>query len=245
MTSTSPGFDQLKQKVALAYRILYLEKIAIDDTLGHISARLPGQEISCVKPWGMGFDEVDSTGLLEMSLQGEKIGGGEGRLHSEMPLHNEIYRARPDVNCVIHIHPFYATLLSSVWQGRLPRINQQTQQFAGGIACYDSSALIRTSAQGQAVAASLGDLNTLLLRNHGIVTVAASVEQAVVLAVQLERAAHAHLTMATQPAGEVQEIPEEIALRWAEELFQLKHCAAKFEYWCRKLARAEKAGVLT
>ena len=225
----------LRRKVALAYQILYHEGITREDTLGHVSGRLPGESVSFVKPWGMGFEEVTPENLLAMDLEGNQVGGGQGRLHSEMPLHNEIYRARPEVNCVIHIHPFYATLLSCVWTGELRIVNQNTQAFAAGIGFYDSSELIRSSEGGRAVAGSLGGHDAVLLKNHGVTVVGETVEQALVLAVQLERAAHTHFTLA--PFPEVSEIPREVAVRWAEELLRMAHCTNKFEYWCRKLQR--------
>ena len=227
--------SSLKHKLALSYQILYHEGLAREDTLGHVSARLPGESLCYVKPWGVGFEEVTPESLLAMDLDGNKVGGGEGRLHSEMPLHSEIYRARPDVNCVIHIHPFHATLLSCVWKGSLRIVNQNTQIFAAGISFYDSSELIRSVETGRAVAEALGAANALLMKNHGIVVAGQSVEQTLVLAVQLEKAALTHLTLA--PFAEVSEIPTPVATRWAEELMREAHCTNKFEYWCRKLQR--------
>lgn len=228
--------SELKRKVALAYQILYMEGAATDDTLGHLSARLPGQSVSCVKPWGVGFDEVDPTNLLEMSVEGTKIGGGPGRLHSEMPIHNEIYKARTDINCVIHIHPFFATLLTGVWKQRLLILSEDALPFAQAPGYYDSSALIRSSELGAAVAAELGSKHTLLLRNHGVITVAPTVEQAVVLAVQLERAAHDHLTMSQRPR--MQDIAtNDESMTSADDASGVGYCTDKFEYWCRKLKR--------
>jgi len=230
----------LKRKLALTYQILYLEGLTREDTLGHVSARLPGGDKAYVKGWGMGFEEVTPENLLAMDLEGNKIGREEGRLHSEMPIHTEIYKARPDVNCVIHIHPFHATLLSAVWSGRFRIVNQNTQVFVRGLPIYDSSELIRSREQAQTLAGVLGSSNAVLLRNHGIVAVGPTVEQALVLAVQLERAAFTHLTLA--PFAEAAEIPEQVASRWADELMRIAHCVNKFEYWCRKLKR-EGTGV--
>lgn len=228
----------IKRKLALSYQILYLEEITKEDTLGHISARLPGGDTSYIKPWGMGFEEVTPDNLLTMDLEGNKVAEAEGRLHSELPIHNEIYKARPDVNSIVHIHPFYATLLSSVWQGKLLLVNQNTQVFAGGIGYYKSSELIRSKDQGKELAATLGNLNVVLLRNHGVVVAGATVEQALLLTVQLEKAAHTHMALA--PFSDVTEIPSEIALHWCKELLNIGHTSNKFNYWCRKLKREGK-----
>lgn len=230
----SEDAEALKRKLALAYQILYLEGVAREDTLGHVSARLPGEKIAYVKPWGVGFEEVTPDSLLGMDLDGNHV-SGEGRLHSEVPLHNEILKARPDVNCVVHVHPFYATLLSSFWKGRMRIVNQPTQHFAAGVAFYESSELIRSKEQGRELAQALGSASAVLLKNHGIVVVAPTVEQALVLTVQLEKAAHTQLLLA--PFSEVAEVPVDVAVRWADELIRPAHCANKFAYWCRKLRR--------
>lgn len=235
MDSEAEAVADLQRRTALSCQILFMESLATDDTQGHLSARLPGDASAWVKPWGLGFDEVTPQSLVEMDLDGNKIGGGEGRLHMEMPLHTEIYRARADVNCVIHVHPFYATLLSSVWNGRMLRVSQPTQQFVSGLGYYESSALVTSAAQGRDVAAKLGGHSAVLLKNHGVVVAAESIEQAVVFAVQLERAAQAHLVISAYE--NVDEIPQQVALRGAKELSQMKHCGTRFEYWVRKLKR--------
>lgn len=226
---------EIRRKLALTYQILYMEGITREDTLGHVSARLPGGETASIKPWGMGFEEVTPGNLIDMDLEGNKVGGGEGRPHSEVPIHNEIYKARDDVNCVVHIHPFYATLLSAVWQGKMRLVNQNTQVFAGGIGFYDSSNLIRSQDQGREIVTALGHLHVVLLRNHGVVVAGPTVEQTLLLTVQLEKAAHTHMTLL--PFADVAEIPIETALRWSTELFKMPHSRNKFEYWCRKLKR--------
>ncbi|HLC26153.1 MAG TPA: class II aldolase/adducin family protein [bacterium] len=230
----------LKRKLALTYQILYMEGITKEDTLGHVSARLSGESKSYVKPWGMGFEEVTPDNLLAMDLEGNKVEEGEGRLHSEMPIHNEIYKVRPDVNCIVHIHPFYATLLSSMWKGKILVVNQSTQHFSSGITFYKSSELIRSKDQGKELAATLGKSYVVLLKNHGIVTVGPTIEQTLVLTVQLEKAAHTHLTLSR--FADVTEIPTEVASRWADELINMAHCTNKLNYWSRKLKR-EGTGV--
>jgi L-fuculose-phosphate aldolase len=183
----------------------------------------------------MGFEEVTPESLLTMDLDGGNLTPDAGRLHSEIPIHNEIYKARDDVNCVVHIHPFYATLLSSVWKGRLRIVNQHTQQFVGGIGLYESSELVRRAEQGRALAGALGAANAVLLKNHGVVVAGRSVQEALVLSVLLERAAQVHLALAQFDV--VDEIPDTVARSWAEELSKPKHYQNKFDYWCRKLAR--------
>ena len=65
-----------RRKVALAHQILYLEGASPEDTLGHVSGHRPGTSVACLKPWGMGFEEV-APGPPGHGL-GRKPGGGPG-----------------------------------------------------------------------------------------------------------------------------------------------------------------------
>jgi L-ribulose-5-phosphate 4-epimerase len=103
--SASPSLE-LRELVASACRILHNEGHE-HFYLGHVSAREPGSNLVCVKPAGIGLGEVASADdVVVMDLDGRKIEGARP-LHHEMPIHTEIYRRRPDVNCVVHTHPFF------------------------------------------------------------------------------------------------------------------------------------------
>lgn len=231
-----PTYSHLKRTVASAYQVLYLERVATDDTLGHLSARCAAGTTALVKPWGVGFDEVEPDNLLEMSIHDVTVCSGTGRLHSEMPLHCEIFKARADINCVIHIHPFFATLLTAVWDGQFRHISYNMQLFSEGIGFFDSSTLIRANKLGAAVAKELGTLHSVLLRNHGIVTVGASIAEAVIRAVELERMAKEHLLVAAHQQVETSSCAES-ERQWADPRFRYSYCSERFAYLCRRLTR--------
>jgi L-fuculose-phosphate aldolase len=116
-------------------------------------------------------------------------------LHDEMPIHTEIYRARPDVGAVVHTHAMY-TIALSVSGRRLTATSQDAVPFMGRLAEWDSADLITTPEQGAALAACLGDGRAVALRGHGLVTVGEDVAEATVNAVLLERAARIEATAA-------------------------------------------------
>lgn len=151
--------------------------------LGHVSARTPELDRMVMKPAGLGLGEVAACDIVEADLDGYCHTGG-GRLHSEVPIHTEIYRAREDVRAVVHTHPALAAgLLAS--DARLAQVNQDSTLFVDRLAWLDDPRLIDTQERGEMLAGALGDGPVLLIRNHGIVTVGSTVQEAVFLAVSL------------------------------------------------------------
>jgi L-fuculose-phosphate aldolase len=227
--------DAVKEKLILAGRILVAE--GLDDfTRGHISARLPGDPARFyMKPHSVGFDEITMQNILTIGLDGAVI-AGVGRRHSEVFIHSEIYKARPDVQSVIHSHPVHATALSVT--GRPIRaFSQPGAMFCGALDTYDASMrLIRTPEMGAAVAKALGQNRAVLLRSHGVVAVGRSIEEATIVTLMLENAATIQLiaeaagdTLPDLPQADVEKLREEISL---PEQFTIN-----FDYLARRASR--------
>src|SRR5207237_587437 len=82
-------------------------------TRGHISVRLPDDPSRFfMKPHGVGLDEITPENILTIDLDGNVV-DGTARRHSEVYIHSEIFKLRPDVHCVIHAHPPHAVALSA------------------------------------------------------------------------------------------------------------------------------------
>src|SRR5262249_25512457 len=104
--------DDLKQKLIMAGKVLVAEG-QDDFTRGHISMRLPDDPSRFfMKAHSLGLDEITSENILTIGLDGEVV-AGTSRRHSEVYIHSEIFKARGDVNCVIHTHPPYAVAFSA------------------------------------------------------------------------------------------------------------------------------------
>lgn len=194
--------DECKQKLIDAGRIL--ENAGQGDlTRGHVSIRVPGDPTHFyMKPHSHGFDEITMANIVVCNLEGEKVAGG-GRKHSEVYIHSEIFKARPDVNSVIHTHPTYAVALSATGQD-LKLISQPAAAFHDGLPYYtETIELIRSQAMGAGVAKALGKSKAVLMRNHGAAIVGASVEESVILAIMLDNACQIQLVaMAAGGIGE-------------------------------------------
>jgi L-fuculose-phosphate aldolase len=114
------------------------------------------------------------------------------------------------VQAVVHTHAIYAVVFSSLGKPLLP-VSNDAAFFAGGLPMFsETTELIITAARGRAVAKTLGPHGALILRNHGIVTAAPSMEEAVFLALKLNQACHAQV-MAEMAGGPVHVGQPEVA----------------------------------
>jgi L-fuculose-phosphate aldolase len=182
----------LKGLLADAGRVLAHEGQG-DYVAGHVSLRLPDEPNRfLMKPAGIGLEEMTDENIITVDLEGDKVAGAAGR-HNEVFIHSEVLRARPDCQAVIHTHAVYAVVFSALGKPLLP-VSNDGAFFANGLPVFsETTELIINQARGKAVARTLGGHGALLLRNHGIVTAAPSMEEAVWLALKLNQACHVQL----------------------------------------------------
>jgi ribulose-5-phosphate 4-epimerase/fuculose-1-phosphate aldolase len=223
---------EVRERVTAACRILYAHGQE-HFYLGHVSAReAPGRDRFWVKPTGIGLGEVKPDDLVLLDLDGQRI-SGHRPIHHEMPIHAEIYRSRPDVNCVVHTHPFHAAAFAAS-TAEFKMISQDSVLFASGFGWYDSAILIVTPEQGRAVAQALGDHRLVVLRNHGIAAADDTVESATFLAVSFDRSVKLQAMAAS--LGPIREIsPDEVVAM--NEYFGASYggrVEATFEYLLRE-----------
>ena len=228
--------QEAKRKLIDAGKILEHEGQG-DFTRGHVSVRAPDDPaLFFMKPHSVGFDEITMDNILTIDLDG-KVVAGTARRHSEVFIHSEIFRARPDVNSVIHSHPPYAVALSAT--GRPMRVlSQPSAVFYEALPVYtDTIDLIRTKDMGQGVAQALGPHRAVLLKNHGVVTAGASLEESVIVLLMLENAAMIQM-IAEAPGPTAPEFPREQILALQYKLTRPDQFEVNFEYLRRKtLAR--------
>jgi L-fuculose-phosphate aldolase len=229
--------EDLRAQVAVACRVVALEGFT-DLTLGHVSARLPGDRVVWIKRKGLALDEVEPDDVIALDLDDPNALTGAD-YHLESVMHVEVYRARPDVGSVIHGHPLYATALGAT-DGQLQLLTHDAVLFSEGLGVYeDSAALVTTHEQAARVAEALGPGRAALLRNHGVVTAGEDVRWAVLAAVTLERAIRFQSVAATLG------MPRPIPLEDARSLQPQKYQAAFLDdYWAAWSRRVERARAL-
>jgi L-fuculose-phosphate aldolase len=227
--------DDITKKLIAAGKILVAEG-QDDFTRGHISVRLPDNPaLFFMKPHSVGLDEITMENILTIDLDGNVV-AGTARRHSEVFIHTEIFKARPDVSSVIHTHPLYSVALSA--SGRPLRCySQPSALFYEALGVYsDTIALIRSPALGKDVAAALGPHRAVLLKNHGVAVVGASIEEAVVNVIMLETAAKVQMITeaAGDPAPEFSRDDIEILRR---QISQPEQFVINFDYLVRRVLR--------
>ena len=230
--------NELKRKMIDAGRVLVAEG-QDDFTRGHISARLPDNpSLFFMKPHSLGLDEITMENILTINLEGEAVAGASRR-HSEVYIHSEIFKARPDVQCVLHTHPPYSVALSST-DRPLKCFNQGGALFYKSLGRYqDTINLIRSKDMGAGVARDLGPHRAVLLKNHGIVVTARTIEELIVSAIMLEEAARIQL-IAEAAGGCGPEFPEADIRKLQDDIGRLDQFTINFDYLVRRLGKQNK-----
>jgi L-fuculose-phosphate aldolase len=227
----------LKQSLILAGKILVSE--GHDDfTRGHISVRLPDDpSLFYMKAHSIGLDEITMDNILTIDLAGEVV-AGSARRHSEVYIHSEIFKVRPDVNCVLHTHPTYATALATTGRAIRP-ISQPGALFHNALGFYtDSMALIRSTEMGAGVAKALGPHRAVLMKNHGIAVATASIAETVITSIMLENAAQ--IQMIAEAAGKItDEFPSADIEKLKEQVSRPDQFVVNFDYLGRRVERRE------
>lgn len=189
----TPEVRELRRQVALACRIL--GHLGLADYLGHPSARIGDSAYVAIKAGkservrgmtAMGVEEI-----LVVDVDGRQY-VGDNPPPSELSLHLEIYRARPDVNAVVHTHQLLATCFGAVGRPIVPMLHLEGLVVSDGVATYPHAHLITTPERGRAMAAALGRAALLHLQGHGVVSTAASIQEATLATIRLERLAQAN-----------------------------------------------------
>jgi len=194
MTATirtmSPAKQRLVAQVALGARMLSLD--GHDDfNQGQISARLPGQDTFFIKNALCGFDEATPADVVEVAVDADVA--APPTAPPELPLHQAVYQARPDVNAVVHSHAPH-TLVFGATDLPLRPISHDGAYFVDRIGLFtETSNTVLDLATGQRIALALADHPGVLLRNHGGVVVGKSVRHAAVFAQVLEHACRLQL----------------------------------------------------
>jgi L-fuculose-phosphate aldolase len=208
-----------------------------DYTLGHISVRDADNNV-LMKRNGIGLEEVSDDALLTIDLNGKRV-AGDGPIHLEAVLHTAVYRARPDVNAVVHTHPLYSTAFGAV-DARLEMINHDAVLFYDGLAYFDDTAeLIVTPAQGEAVAAALGDKRVVMMRGHGVLVTGKTLPWVVYTALTLERVLQ--IQAIANSLGELKPMSGEMATAVYQDKYRDEFIGNYWKYLIRQVRRAGMA----
>ncbi len=216
MTQPTPD-PTLIDKLVLANRILYDQGVV--DGFGHVSARHDKSPGHFLLARNMAPALVRRGDIVTFDLDGTALDAAGRRVYLERFIHGEIYRARPDVQAVVHSHS-PSVIPFGVTQQPLRPVFHMSGFLGEGAALFeiravagDTDMLVSNGRLGVALAAALGSRSTVLMRGHGSTVVATSLEQAVYRAIYAE--VNAKLQLQAMTLGEVTYLNENEATKAA------------------------------
>jgi L-ribulose-5-phosphate 4-epimerase len=171
-----PQADQWKLRGQVAACTLLLNDLGLLGYSGHVAARIPGRDAIIIQSRDQPRAKLAHDDLLICDFDGKLLEGPAGvRPPSEIFLHTEIMRARPDVNAVAHFHHDRTTMFTMVEDVSLKLIKNHAIRWRNGIPIHPEPGHVNTPARGRALVATLGAAHALLIRAHGQVIAAESV----------------------------------------------------------------------
>jgi len=178
-----PDEWQLRVDLAACYRLVALYGWS-DLVFTHISAKLPASVAGdahqfLINPYGLMFDEMTASSLVKIDMHCNKLDADNP--HPVNPagfvIHSAVHEARPDAGCVLHTHTRAGVAVSAQKHGVLP-ISQQSTFVLASLAYHDYEGVAIRDEEKTRLQADLGEANYLMLRNHGLLTVAKSIDNA-------------------------------------------------------------------
>src|SRR5438552_4819805 len=141
----------------------------------------------------MHFGQIKASDLSLVNAQGEVVQGDRAVNQAAFAIHSQVHRARPDVVAAAHAHSLYGKSWSSL--GRLlDPITQDACAFYGDHALFDDyTGVVLDLEEGRRISAALGERKAVILRNHGLLTVGHSVDEAAWWFITMERSCQAQL----------------------------------------------------
>jgi len=185
----SPQEWQTRVDLAACYRLVHHYRM--DDLVyNHISARVPGEEGHfLINAYGMTYDEISASRLVKIDFDGNIVqdsGTGYGINHAGFVIHSAIHRARHDVACVIHTHTPAGMAVSAMDCGLLPLT--QNSMFFSSVASHAYEGPAVDLDEHKRLVADLGDRVAMILMNHGLLAVGATIAEAFITMYWFERA---------------------------------------------------------
>jgi ribulose-5-phosphate 4-epimerase/fuculose-1-phosphate aldolase len=215
----SPAEWSLREDLAACYRLFY--RYGWDDGIfTHNSARVPGADNHfLINPYGYMFREISASSFVKVDLEGTIIDGGAlgedaDIIDAGYTIHSAVLMARPDARCVMHTHTVAGMAVSAQPDGLLP-LAQTSLRFYNRLAYHDYEGIADDLEERERLIADLGRHHSMILRNHGLLTVGRSVAEAFALMRSLQRACE--LQIAAQAGGAVSMPSEEVCERTAQQ----------------------------
>ncbi|HEU0229677.1 MAG TPA: aldolase [Burkholderiaceae bacterium] len=202
---------------------------------GQISARSQTPGNYWTLRFGLGFDEAAPEDFIEVGPDLETV-SGQGMANPATRFHLWVYKARPDVNAIIHAH---SPWVSAMVAARQPLVIAQMDMTPFHEDCgflADWPGVPIADQEGVLISEALGNKRSIILAHHGYLTAGTTVEEAAYLSVYMERAAR--MQTRARVYGELTPVPDHLAREAHDYLLKPSIVKGTFDYWCRQVDKA-------
>jgi ribulose-5-phosphate 4-epimerase/fuculose-1-phosphate aldolase len=213
----------LRKQLAYLYRIFDYYDWG-DLIVTHLSVRLPNEDSLLILPFGAAFDEITPDNLIKVDFEGNVVESRAGFAINKngTTVHRAIYKNLPEINCILHTHSLYGTVLSNL-DVNFMMLDQISMMFHNKIGYHDFEKLFIADNEQTSLIKDIEGKNSIILKNHGLITVGSSLVQAFWYHYYLENSCKSQvLAMST---GQKIQFPD---------VKTVAETAAKYELWCNK-----------
>jgi L-fuculose-phosphate aldolase len=233
----------LRESVAQSCRMLGKLNLTKEPS-GHVSARVPGEDRVLIKARGpeeSGLRFVTARDIVTVDFNGKMISGEEGlETPQEVFIHTWLYKTRPEVQCVVHVHPLTVVLFTICNKPLQPLFGAYDPSglrlIVEGLATYPRSITVSNDKLGEEFARTMGDKPACLMRGHGITSAGPSVEDATLTAIKLNEVAVVNYR--ANLLGTPEPIPQEdidILVGGSRGGGKTVHAGSSWRYYCKLL----------
>lgn len=200
----------LRIELATAFRIAHWLGWNVD-TLNHIVARIPETDTFLMNPLGLAWDEITASSLLTLDYERNVLSHSGAKVApAGFNFHSGILKKRPDVNCVIHTHAMAGIVVGAV-DCELVALSQGGCLLHREVGYHDFEGLARQEDEVPRILRDLGQGHTLIMRNHGLLSIGTSIGEAFAwMRVLIDACTLQERAMAT--GAKLRPIPEEIQI---------------------------------
>lgn len=175
----------------------------VTETEGNLSIRVAENRF-LVSPSHVPYEKRKPSDIVVIDSEG-KVLAGERRPTSEWRMHLAVYKARKDVNAIVHAHPVYCSILAVIGEP-LPPVLDEMLPYLGGVIEVSEFAPSGSAEIGQSVTKSLGNRAAVLISNHGNLCVGKNMSRAFQTAKYVEK--YAKIYFSALSLGRVRLVPE-------------------------------------
>ena len=179
----------------------------------HITAKTSKKkETFLINKFGLRYDEITASNLLEIDLEGNIINGEGDINYTGYVIHGAVHKARKEINCVMHTHTRAGLAISCLKDGLKP-IFQDAAIFHNRVSYHDWQGMSTEIDECKDIAKSLDKNKVMILRNHGLLTCGETIGEAFILMYYLDKTCKNQLD--TMSTGQQTIIPSNNIMEYA------------------------------